>query len=188
MNVTTQLFVAVLAWIRQRQGFLYAFLWAAVVVLGLVLWGPMWVISGLGLEAFLKVYRIYTGPVFLVCLVIALALPLGTGYKAYRVWRYIARTKKEVREYIPYMTKKDRDIIGYLLHHKQKMFQTGSDGGYATPLISKGIVRRAAKGGQVVDLLSVPFEIPDHVWAVLEEHRKDFPYLPPRDKHPPWAQ
>ena len=62
------------------------------------------------------------------------------------------------------------------------------DGGYATPLISKGIVRCAAKGGQVVDLLSVPFEIPDHVWAVLEEHRKDFPYLPPRDKHPPWAQ
>ena len=40
------------------------------------------------------------------------------------------------------MTKEDKEIIGYLLHHNQKMFQAGVTGGYAAPLISKGIIRQ----------------------------------------------
>ena len=42
--------------------------------------------------------------------------------------------KKMVEKFIPHMTENDRAIVGYLLHHNQKTFQTMSDGGYAAPL------------------------------------------------------
>ena len=54
--------------------------------------------------------------------------------------RRIRLNQKCAEAFIPYMTKKDKEIIGYLLHHNQKMFQAGLTGGYAAPLISKGII------------------------------------------------
>jgi len=105
-------------------------------------------------------------------------------------WRLKRQEKKAVREFIPYMTETDRAIIGYLLYHNQKMFQTEQDGGYAAPLISKGIIRLSAVHGQAIDLSWTPFEIPDHIWSVLEQSRESFPYKPSpsgeREKHP-WA-
>jgi len=105
-------------------------------------------------------------------------------------WRLKHHEEREVRKFIPYMTDQDRMIIGYLLYHKQKMFQAEQDGGYAAPLISKGIIRRSGVHGQAVDLTRMPFEIPDHVWFVLEKNREEFPYKPSPtgkiEKHP-WA-
>lgn len=63
-------------------------------------------------------------------------------------WYLKRREAKAVREFIPYMTDKDREIIGYLLYHNQKMFQADQDGGYAAPLISKGIIRPSGRAGQ----------------------------------------
>lgn len=105
-------------------------------------------------------------------------------------WWQLRSEKRSVREYIQYMTDKDKEIIGYLLHHNQKVFQTAQDGGYAAPLISKGIVRLSARHGQVLDPNQVPFEIPDHIWAVLKSNQGKFPYCPPRDRQDagyPWA-
>lgn len=104
-------------------------------------------------------------------------------------WRLKRRKIQQVIEYIPNMTDRDREIIGYLLYHKQKMFQAGNDGGYAAPLISKGIIRVACKKGQVYDPSWTPFEIPDYAWSVLEKNKEHFPYKPPKgkaEKHP-WA-
>ncbi len=105
-------------------------------------------------------------------------------------WRMRRRKIKEIIEYIPYMSDKDREIIGYLLYHKQKMFQADNDGGYAAPLISKGIIRVACKAGQTYDSRWTPFEIPDYAWSVLERNKEHFPYKPPAkgdvEKHP-WA-
>ncbi len=105
-------------------------------------------------------------------------------------WRQKRHEEKAVLEFIPYMTDKNRAIIGYLLYHNQKMFQADQDGGYAAPLISKGIIRRSGVHGQAVDQTRMPFEVPDHVWSVLEKNREAFPYTPPPagevEKHP-WA-
>ncbi len=105
-------------------------------------------------------------------------------------WRLKRHKERAVREFIPYMTDTDRAIIGYLLCHNQKMFQAEQDGGYAAPLISKGIIQRSGVHGQAVDLTRMPFEVPDHVWSVLEKNREAFPYEPPPtgevEKHP-WA-
>jgi rRNA-processing protein FCF1 len=102
----------------------------------------------------------------------------------------LRKQQAEVRAYIRYMTEKDREIISYLLHHNQKMFQADQDGGYAAPLIARGIIRIAAQHRQVLDLTRVPFAVPDHIWEVLEENRKEFPFKPPRgneDSVHPWA-
>lgn len=94
-----------------------------------------------------------------------------------------------VEKFIPHMTENDRAIIGYLLHHNQKTFQSASDGGYAAPLIGKKIIRIAAIHGQELDMNWVPFEITDDAWDVLSKHREEFPYKPPKGKTEthPWA-
>jgi hypothetical protein len=105
-------------------------------------------------------------------------------------WRHLRRAKRAAREYIPHMTAVEKKIIGYLLHHNQKVFQTEQDAGYAAPLVSKGIIVVAVRPGQVVSGSRVPFEIPDYVWSVLQSHKAQFPYDPPKagDREPyPWA-
>jgi len=105
--------------------------------------------------------------------------------------RAIRHAQRKTRDFIPFMTPKDREIVGYLLHYRQKMFSTNIDGGYAAPLIAKGIITRAMSQPQFVDALRMPFAIPDHIWAVLEENRDQFPYQPPSRgpgrEAPPWA-
>ena len=117
-------------------------------------------------------------------------------FRAYRPvdrlsrWKRIRKEQQEVREYIPHMTDHDKSIIGYLLHHNQKMFQHEIDGGYAAPLISKGIIRMALRAGQAGEQRWVPFEVPDHVWTVLVTNKAAFPYEPPRSGQSetfPWA-
>ncbi len=110
--------------------------------------------------------------------------------KRIKRWFLKRQKAKEVRDFVPYMTDKDREIIGYLLYHNQKTFQADSDGGYAAPLISRGIISVMCRPGQVFDPSWMPFEIPDYAWSVLEKNRSSFPYKPPSkgetEKHP-WA-
>lgn len=91
-------------------------------------------------------------------------------------WHFKRKKIKEIEKFIPYMADKDREIIGHLLHHKQKGFQADQDGGYAAPLISKGIIVVSARRGQILDLTRVPYEIPDYIWTVLEENSVYFQY------------
>lgn len=94
--------------------------------------------------------------------------------------------QESVEEYIPFMTKKDKEIIAYLLHNNQRMFTAESDGGHARLLLSKGIVRIAARPGQHLSLDDVPFEVPIEVWRVLEKHKSKFLYLQKKDAPHPW--
>jgi hypothetical protein len=89
------------------------------------------------------------------------------------------RAQKQVRDYIPCMTTKEREIIGYLLSKNQKMFTADEDGGYAATLMSRRIIVIAALRGQMIRGSRVPMAIPDHVWEVLAKHRDQFPYKPP---------
>ena len=105
-------------------------------------------------------------------------------------WCLKRREARETREFIPYMTDKDREIIGYLLYHNNKMFQANQDGGYAAQLISKGIIRPSGRAGQFVDPIRMPLEVPDHIWSVLKKNQEAFPYEPPpanEVEKDPWA-
>jgi hypothetical protein len=58
----------------------------------------------------------------------------------------------EIEEDLTTLTKKEREIIAYLLHHGQRMFTANLDGGHAATLMSRGIVRKALRAGQVFDI------------------------------------
>lgn len=115
---------------------------------------------------------------------LALATILQSGVEALPVHKWVQgwlrdrSAQRAVADYIPFMTTKDRQIIGHLLHHRNKTFLCASDGGHASTLIARGIVILAARPGQVVDLEDVPFTVPDHIWEVLERHRDEFPHKP----------
>jgi hypothetical protein len=106
-----------------------------------------------------------------------------------RHWLNLRRAKRAVLDYIPHMTERERQIIGYLFAKNQKMFSAAIDGGYAATLLSRGIVQIAARTNQHVDQFDVPMEIPDYVWDVLIRHKDQFPYKPrTRNDHEvhPW--
>jgi hypothetical protein len=91
-----------------------------------------------------------------------------------------SRVQQDVAANIPYMTAKEREIVAYLLAHKQKMFTSTPDGGHANTLISKGIVVNARRPDQVCTYHEIPFVIPEQVWSVLVDHRDEFPYVEPQ--------
>jgi hypothetical protein len=95
------------------------------------------------------------------------------------------RFNNAVRAYIPHMSEKDREIIGYLLAKNQKQFTADQDGGYATNLISRKIVLYAYQPGQVFRGTDVPMRIPDNVWDIFKERQSEFPYNRPGDVEPP---
>jgi hypothetical protein len=114
---------------------------------------------------------------------------LGFAVRDERFQRPVPQSQEEiekVEEYIPYMTPKDKQIIAYLLHHNQRMFECEPDGGHARLLLSRGIVRIAARHGQEVDYFHVPFEVPLHIWQVLMKHKDKFPYQPEKEGGHPW--
>jgi hypothetical protein len=103
----------------------------------------------------------------------------------------ISREEKEAEDYIPYMTEVEREIIGYLLAHNQKMFTNRPDCGNASTLLARGIVLIAARPEQPVTYFEVPFAIPDHIWTVLKRHQDKFPYEPAGpgvDNAHPWRR
>jgi hypothetical protein len=105
----------------------------------------------------------------------ALSIPIRKRLAVSLAKRNLAvRAEKAIR----YMTDKERIIIGFLLHHNQKVFDAEQDGGYAATLLARGFVRILARRGQVIDLTRVPMGVPDPVWDVWERHKEDFPYAP----------
>ena len=94
------------------------------------------------------------------------------------------RTGQDVEAEIREMTEQEREIIGCLLHRNQRVFTNTIDGGYATTLISKGIVVPAARQGQAFTQHECPFEVPRPVWDVLKRHKATFPYAGEDDDEP----
>jgi hypothetical protein len=90
---------------------------------------------------------------------------------------YLRKRRNEVEEYNPFMTPKEKEIIGYLLKHNLKTFTADSDGGYAVTLLSREIARVAVIDGQIIDQRDVPVIIPDHIWDVLAAYKDQFPYV-----------
>jgi hypothetical protein len=75
----------------------------------------------------------------------------------------LRKAQRKVADYIPFMSDKERQIIGYLLHHRVKMFDCADSGCHAAPLIARGLVVVAAARGQIFDMERVPMAVPDHV-------------------------
>ncbi len=93
-------------------------------------------------------------------------------------WVRIHADKKNLKKYIPHMTPKERQIIGYLLEKNQKTITADHDGGDASTLISRRIIRIIVVHNQQLDTTRVPMIVPDHLWDVLVKFKHEFPYVP----------
>lgn len=101
----------------------------------------------------------------------------------------IGQTLEEhLAEEIETLSKKEREIIAYLLRHKQRLFTCEADGGNAATLMSRGIVRRALKSGQVFAYEDMPVEIPLEVWRFLRANVDKFRYDGDEDDPHPWRK
>jgi hypothetical protein len=90
---------------------------------------------------------------------------------------YFQRRKEvsDLMKYIPYMNDTEKKIISYLIHNNIKTFECAIDGGHATTLISRRIIRCALLKGQPYHELDVPMFVPDHLWDCLKEQEIHFP-------------
>jgi hypothetical protein len=91
-------------------------------------------------------------------------------------------------EDIETLSKQEREILAYLLHHKQRMFTCAVDGGRAATLISRGIVRHALRHNQIFEYDDMPVEIPLEVWRFLRANADKFPYDGDEDDPYPWRK
>lgn len=105
--------------------------------------------------------------------------------KPIKAWisKLTVRTKMKAleadfRRQVPYLSEKERQILGYLLYHRIKTFTADHDGGYAATLLARGYIRYAGVGGQSFDIDKCPMLVPEYVWKVLEEDPSKFPYVP----------
>ncbi|MBY2906055.1 hypothetical protein [Rhizobium leguminosarum] len=103
----------------------------------------------------------------------------GKAYFASLAMRQnIRKLEKEFRDQVPYLSGKERQIFGYLLHHRIKTFTADHSGGYAATLIARRYIHYAGVRGQSFDIDECPMLVPDYVWKVLEEDPSNFPYIP----------
>jgi hypothetical protein len=86
--------------------------------------------------------------------------------------------EQAVRDYLPHLTEKERQIIGFLLAKNQKTFTATPDGGYARTLLARRLVLIIGQPGHEFDYYNVPMAVPDHVWKIFEENSDQFPYRP----------
>ena len=86
----------------------------------------------------------------------------------------IAEHQRKFAEHIPYMTKNELAIYGYLLTHNQKSFTAEMDGGHASSLYKRGFIQTDAQVGHSYGMSEFPFSVPDHIWSVVEEKRDKF--------------
>ena len=77
--------------------------------------------------------------------------------------------EEHLREEIETLSETERKILAYLLHHNQRMFTCDVDGGHASTLMSRGIVRRALRPGQAFAADDMPVEVPLPIWRWLRE-------------------
>lgn len=115
------------------------------------------------------------------------AVTLFNLHGRFTSWRNRKRFQESVRSYLPYMTDKEREIIGCLLAKNQKSFEAADDGGFAAGLMGRGIVQVAARPGQLLDPFRVPMVVVDAAWEIFEKERERFPYDQSRaGKAHPW--
>jgi hypothetical protein len=154
------------------------------------------ILARLGLSHLVVTYQWAVGLGFVIALTwLAVTTLLWIGKALYQGistklghYQAIRREKLRVKNAIPQMDSKEREIIGYLLAKNQRMFTNTPDGGYASTLVSKGIVVPALQPGQIFSYWEMPYEVPEHIWNVLLKHKAEFPYSGPRhgeiERHP----
>lgn len=146
---------------------------------------PARIIQNVGLEP----VPLYRGGSFVLLILSGSVLVtelLYTAGPAIAGWWRLRRAVVRVESSLQTMTPKEREIIAYLLTRNEKGFTYAADAGYASSLVSKGVIVCTRLPGQHCHGWEVPFEVPDRMWHMLLRHKPEF--APPQaDGCKPWA-
>lgn len=96
---------------------------------------------------------------------------------AHRAWRR-RKEKRRFIAYIPTLTAKERQILGYLREKQERNIETDQSGDYANGLIAHGFMHFIGAQGQAFRHDGFIATVPDHVWEVIIEQPAEFPYTP----------
>lgn len=105
----------------------------------------------------------------------------GVAESGWAGWRRRRARQSQIdafRKHLPFLGDKERQILGYLRHNKQKTFIADHDGGYASTLLAQRFVYYIGVPGQTFDLDKTPMAVAEHVWTVMQEQPEAFPYKP----------
>lgn len=133
-----------ISWIKLPQ----RVLWALLIIAGLVLWGPTWFISGLGLAQFIDAYRMYLGVVFLLFLAATLPSPIhwlaSKGLGKIKEQRY----KKAMKARLHDLSSDEKEALRFYIKNNTRTQTLDCAAGVASALESAKIIYRASNVSQ----------------------------------------
>jgi len=146
-------------------------LWALLCCSALLLWGPDWFVSGLGLEQFIATYRMYLGVAFLLLLAATLPTPIQwAGNLALEKWRS-QKLLQARRAQLKDLTPEEKEILrNYIEKNTRSQYLDAVDGVTAR-LEGAGIIYRAANLSHAYT--DFAYNIQPWAW----EHLRENPHL-----------
>ena len=117
-----------------------------------------------------------------------------SSVKAFRPvqrWWQNRRFKADFIANLDNLSFRERQILGFLCHHNQKVFTTDFDGGHAASLIARGYLQHFAAPGQRLPARAFPTRVVQPVWELMKAVPEAFPYEPQFDgdgEIPPWRR
>jgi hypothetical protein len=161
-----------------------AFAVAGAILLSLNAWGtlpfelPSWALPIIG------VITVVAAAIAILDLMKTLVFALGATIK----WLGELWTERQARcrvlRYLDTLSPREKEILGYLLARNERSIISALDGGYAQPLVAKGILRRPRQMGTSEDMTHI---IPEFVWLELKRRQNEFPDTY-RGKAHPWRR
>ena len=147
------------------------FTWPVVIVSGLLLWGPMGVIQGLGLDIFINDYRKWIGITFLFFLVAGLS-PLSLFL--IQVLKNNLKERKLAKWHmkkLESLTPAQKHILNYYFLFQTRTCDLSIQNGDVAQLIADGFLWRASNvsyGGR--GSFTFPVNIADWIWDYGIKH------------------
>lgn len=133
-----------LGWLKLPQ----RVLWALLIIAGLVLWGPEWFVSGLGLGQFIDTYRMYLGVVFLLFLAATLPTPVNwvasKGLEKIKGHRHKAAREARLHD----LSGDEKEVLRYYIKNNTRTQTLDLADGVAPALESARIIYRASSVSQ----------------------------------------
>ncbi len=159
-----ELIANALAWIRLLQ----RYLWGFIAVLALLLWGPQWLVSGLGMSAIVSQHRLYFGLLLAVFLGMVLSDLISLTFRGPINHLEQAKWRRHKAKRLHDLTAHEKRILRRYIDQNTRTQYLNIADGVVTGLVHEEILYRSTNIGH----LSIGFAYNIQPWAFdyLRQH------------------